>query len=397
MSNIPTHNTPRIIYNPPMTTTTHLDIDALDAHKHSRGKLEIKPKMPIETTQQLAMAYTPGVGYVAKHIADHPNEVNEYTSRGNMVAVISDGSAVLGLGNIGPMAALPVMEGKCLLFKQFANIDAIPIILSSQDPEDIIQAVLMIAPTFGGINLEDIAAPKCFYIEEQLQQLLKIPVIHDDQWGAAIATLAGIINALKVVHKHIDEARVVINGAGAAGTAIAKLLKARGFNHIIMCDSKGIVYQGRPSNNAEKELLATLTNTTVKGSFAEALKGADICIGVSKPGAIVREHIFSMATDPIIFALANPTPEIMPDQAKEAGARVVATGRSDLPNQINNALVFPGLFRGALDTRATAITVEQCIKAAEHIAHVIEEPTKDCIIPSVFDKKVRHAVASVFM
>ena len=367
---------------------------SIKAHKEFRGKIEISSKMPLETKYDLSIAYTPGVAAPCMEIARDEKMAYEYTSKGNTIAVISDGSAVLGLGNIGAPASMPVMEGKCVLFKKFANVDAIPIILDTQDTEEIIRTVKMIAPSFGGINLEDIAAPQCFEIEDRLKKECNIPVMHDDQHGTAIVTLAGLINANRVTGRQMKDLSVVINGAGAAGIAIIKLLQYLGVQNVIMVDSKGIIYEGRDGLNPIKEQMAKITNRMLrKGSLADAMAGSDVFIGVSAPGVLTKEMVLSMKKDPIIFAMANPIPEIMPDEAREAGARFIATGRSDFPNQINNVLAFPGLFRGALDCRAKNFTRGMYVAAAQAIADSIENPSEDLIIPSPFQKDVPFKVA----
>lgn len=367
---------------------------SIEAHKKARGKISVESKLPLETKDDLSIAYTPGVAEPCKEIAENSEKAYDYTAKGNLVAVVSDGSAVLGLGNIGPEAALPVMEGKAVLFKKFANVDAMPIVLSTQDTEEIITAVKAIAPTFGGINLEDISAPRCFEIEKRLKEELSIPVFHDDQHGTAIVTLAGMINACRLTDRKLEDLTVVINGAGAAGVAIVKLLFAAGVKEVMMCDSKGIIYEGRDNLNTEKQEMAKLTNFSQrKGSLEDAVKEADVFIGVSAPGVLTKEMVRTMADDPIIFAMANPTPEIMPDEAKEAGAYIIATGRSDFPNQINNVLAFPGLFRGALDARVSNLTTNMFIKVAESIADCVDELSIDQIIPSPFDAHVPEKVA----
>lgn len=367
---------------------------ALIAHKNSKGKIEIKSKMPLETADDLSIAYTPGVAEPCNVIAKDKAAAYDYTSKGNLIAVVSDGSAVLGLGNIGPEAALPVMEGKCVLFKKFGGVDAVPIVLSTQNVEEIITAVKMIAPTFGGINLEDISAPRCFEIESRLKRECPVPIMHDDQHGTAIVTLAGMINAMRVIKKELKDVRVVINGAGSAGVAIAKLLLHAGLEDVIMCDRKGTIYEGRDGLNPVKEEMAKLTNKSfLKGSLAEALVKADVFIGVSSPGVLTEEMIQSMHRDPIIFAMANPVPEIMPEEAKEAGARIIATGRSDYPNQINNVLAFPGLFRGILDARGKYFTRSMFVAAAHAIADSVANPSEDEIIPSAFASGVTERVA----
>jgi len=364
---------------------------ALALHKKLGGKIRIVPAAPIRNRADLSLVYTPGVAAVSSYVAKNPKEARAYTMKGRSVAVISDGSAVLGLGNIGALGALPVMEGKCAIFKTFADVDAVPLVLDTQDTEKIIEAVLAVAPAFGGINLEDIAAPKCFEIERRVSEALDIPVMHDDQHGTAIVVLAGMINALKVVGKKLDTARFVILGAGAAGTATAKLLHVAGAKNIIVLDSKGIVNRGRPE--AHKRLLATYNTKGVTGGLREALKGADVLLGVSGPNLVKADDIRLMAKKAIVFAMANPTPEIMPDEAKRGGAMVVGTGRSDYPNQINNSLAFPGVFRGALDHRVTKITDAMKLKAARAIAALVARPTADRVIPDMFDKRAPLAVA----
>jgi len=358
---------------------------------HRGGKISVHSKIALGTQGDLAMAYTPGVGRVCKAIAAEPEKVYALTIKGNTVAIVTDGSAVLGLGNLGPEAAMPVMEGKAMLFKEFAGLDAFPICLATQDTEEIIQAVKHIAPVFGGVNLEDISAPRCFEIEARLRQELDIPVFHDDQNGTAIVTLAALINALKLLKKELAEVKVVLNGAGAAGIAIAKLLKKAGANHIALCDSKGIVSKARTDLTAEKQELAV----ELSGTLADAMKGADVFLGVSAPGVLTPEMVRSMATDPVVFAMANPIPEIQPELVKNDVA-VMATGRSDYANQINNVLAFPGVFRGAIDCRASEITPNMCLEAAYAIASLINpaELTKEYVIPSVFDKRVATVVAA---
>ena len=366
---------------------------ALALHKKLGGKIRIMPATPVRNRADLSLVYTPGVAAVSSYVAKNKKEAREYTIKGRMVAVISDGSAVLGLGNIGALGALPVMEGKCALFKTFAGVDAFPIVLDTQDTEKIIEAVLAIAPAFGGINLEDIGAPKCFEIERRISDALDIPVMHDDQHGTAVVVLAGMINALKVVGKKIATAKFVILGAGAAGTATAKLLHVAGAKNIVVLDSKGIVDAGRPEPH--KRLLATFNTKGVKGGLREALTGADVLLGVSGPNLVKADDIRLMAKKAIVFAMANPTPEIMPDEAKRGGAVVVGTGRSDFPNQINNSLAFPGIFRGALDHRVTKITDEMKVKAARAIAALVRKPTANRVIPDMFDKRAPIAVAKV--
>ena len=370
--------------------------ESLKLHEKTKGKIEVISKIKVETREDLSLAYTPGVAEPCRKIHDNEEDGYKYTSKGNIVAVITDGSAVLGLGNIGPKAALPVREGKSILFKEFANVDAFPICVDSQSVEDIVKTAKLIAPGFGGINLEDIAAPRCFEVEEQLIKELDIPVFHDDQHGTAIVVLAGLINALKIVNKKIEDLKVVINGAGAAGTAISNLLIAEGAKNVIVCDRTGILYKGREKMNEAKNSLAEVTNPeNAKGSLADALAGADVFIGVSSADVVKPEMVSSMGKDPIILAMANPSPEIMPDIAKEAGARVIGTGRSDFPNQINNVLVFPGLFRGALDVRAKEINLEMKLAAAHAIADYIdkEDLNEENIIPSALDKNVAKSVA----
>ncbi len=368
--------------------------DALKYHADLRGKIEVISRAKIETREDLALAYTPGVAEPCKEIAIHPEKVYDYTRKGNMVAVITDGSAVLGLGNIGPEAGLPVMEGKSVLFKEFAGVDAFPIAVKTQDVDEFVRTVELISPMFGGINLEDISAPRCFEIERKLRERLDIPVFHDDQHGTAIVVLAGLLNAVPLAEKNLIDVRIVINGAGAAGTAIAELLFAAGAKNIIVVDSLGIISLKRSDLNDEKKHLAAFTNSEQKeGSLADALVQADVFIGVSKPGLLTGDMIKTMNEKPIIFAMANPTPEIFPDEAKEAGAFIVATGRSDFANQVNNVLAFPGIFRGLLDARIKVVTDAMCIAAAHAIAGVVTDPNTDNILPSPFDKNVSRAVA----
>lgn len=369
---------------------------SLDLHRVHGGKIEVVPKVPLENKQDLSLAYTPGVAEASREIGRDVNKVYEYTVKKNMVAVVSDGSAILGLGNLGAHAAIPVMEGKAALFKKFANVDAFPICVNTQDTEEIIKLVKNIAPVFGGVNLEDIAAPRCFEIERRLRAELPIPVMHDDQHGTATVVLAGLINSLKLAGKSKDSVRIVMSGAGAAGTAIINLLIAYGFKDFVVCDSQGAVYDGREGMNAEKQELAKRTNPNkLQGSLAEVLIGADIFVGVSKPGVLTPEMIKTMAEKPIIFALANPVPEIMPDIAKEAGAFVVATGRSDFPNQINNSLAFPGIFRGALDNRIKQFTEKMFIDAAEALASYVKNPTIDQVLPGAFELGVVDVIKAV--
>ena len=369
---------------------------ALKMHEEWNGKLETTAKAHVDTREDLAIAYTPGVAEPCKVIAEDPEAAYKYTIKANTVAVVSDGSAVLGLGNIGALAAMPVMEGKAVLFKEFGGVNAVPICLDTQDTEEIIRTVVNIAPAFGGINLEDISAPRCFEIETRLKELLNIPVFHDDQHGTAIVVLAGIINALKVTGKKKEDCRVVINGAGSAGIAIAKLLLTYGFSHIILCDSKGIISRSADNLTPVKEEIAQVTNPEdLKGTLADALKGADIFVGVSAPGVVTEEMVASMNQDAILFALSNPVPEIMPDLAKAAGAKVVGTGRSDFPNQINNVVAFPGIFKGALEGRASQITEEMKLAAAEAIAGLVsdDELNEDNILPQPFDPRVADTVS----
>ena len=365
-------------------------------HEKWNGKLETVSKTPVKTREDLAIAYTPGVAEPCKVIAKDKEAAYKYTMKANTVAVVSDGSAVLGLGNIGPYAAMPVMEGKAVLFKEFGNVNAVPICLDTQDTEEIIKTVTYLAPGFGGINLEDISAPRCFEIEERLKEILDIPVFHDDQHGTAIVVLAGVINALKVVGKKKEDCRVVVNGAGSAGVAITKLLLTYGFPNIIMCDKVGIVSKDTEGLNWMQKKMTEVTNLNNEtGSLADALKGADIFIGVSAPNIVTPEMVASMNRDSILFAMANPVPEIMPDVAKAAGARVVGTGRSDFPNQVNNVVAFPGIFKGALEGRATQITEEMKLAAAEAIAGLVpaDKLSDDNIMPEAFDPQVAEVVA----
>ena len=369
---------------------------ALELHEKLQGKLETVSKTPVRTREDLALVYTPGVAEPCKVIAKDPAAAYTYTMKANTVAVVSDGSAVLGLGNIGPKAAMPVMEGKAVLFKEFGGVNAVPICLDTQDTEEIIKAVTWLAPAFGGINLEDISAPRCFEIEERLKETLDIPVFHDDQHGTAIVVLAGIINALKVVGKKKEDCRVVVNGAGSAGVAITRLLMTYGFSNIIMCDKSGILCDGAEGLNWMQEKMVKRTNLAHEtGSLADALKGADIFVGVSAPGIVTEEMVASMNSDAILFAMANPVPEIMPDLAKKAGARVVGTGRSDFPNQVNNVVAFPGIFRGALEGHAKQITDKMKLAAANAIAALVsdEELNEDNIMPEAFDPRVADVVA----
>lgn len=371
---------------------------AIALHKKLGGKIRIQPTAPVKNRSDLALVYTPGVAAVSSLVAQDPKKAREHTIKGKMVAVVSDGSAVLGLGNIGPLGALPVMEGKAALFKTFAGVDAFPIVLDTQDTDAIVETVLRIAPGFGGINLEDIAAPKCFEIERRIAEALDIPVMHDDQHGTAIVVLAGLINAAKVVKKDLNECVAVVSGVGAAGVATIKLLKLYAPKiRIIAVDSVGIISKDRKDLNPIKQMLLAegIIHGEDGGNLSAALMGSDIFLGVSKPGVITKDMVKSMAKNPIIFAMANPIPEIMPDEAKRGGAAVIATGRSDFPNQVNNSLAFPGIFRGALDNKITKITEEIKLKAAKAIASLIKKPVADKILPDMFDKRVAKAVAKV--
>ena len=369
---------------------------ALKMHEEWNGKIETTAKAHVNSREDLAIAYTPGVAEPCKVIAQNPEAAYKYTMKANTVAVVSDGSAVLGLGNIGALAAMPVMEGKAVLFKEFGGVNAVPICLDTQDTEEIIKSVVNIAPAFGGINLEDISAPRCFEIETRLKELLNIPVFHDDQHGTAIVVLAGIINALKVTGKKKEDCRVVVNGAGSAGVAITKLLLTYGFPHITMCDINGIISKNSPNLNWMQQQMTEVTNLEERtGTLADALKGADIFVGVSAPNIVSKEMVASMNKDAILFAMANPVPEIMPDLAKEAGAKVVGTGRSDFPNQVNNVVAFPGIFKGALEGRATQITEEMKLAAANAIAGLVpeEELDENNILPEAFDPRVADTVS----
>jgi len=368
---------------------------ALETHKALRGKIALALKDTLDSREKLSTYYTPGVGAVSSYVAKHPEEAREYTWLNNVVAVISDGSAVLGLGDIGPYGALPVMEGKCMLFKHFGGLDAVPIVLDVHSADEIVAAVKAIAPSFGGINLEDIAAPTCFEVEERLKAELKIPVMHDDQHGTAVVVLAGLINAMKVTGRNLQDAKIVVAGAGAAGTAIIKLLHTYANPRIFAVDSKGILSANRNNLSDDKKHLLRLSNLQgIDGSLEDALKGADVFIGVSKAGLLTSAMVKTMALDPIIFALANPIPEILPDDAKKGGAAVVATGRSDFPNQVNNALAFPGIFRGALDNRVAAITDQHKIAAAKAIAGLVSQPDPLLIVPSVLDPRLVETIAA---
>lgn len=369
---------------------------ALKMHEEWNGKIETTAKAHVNSREDLAIAYTPGVAEPCKVIAQDPEAAYKYTMKANTVAVVSDGSAVLGLGNIGALAAMPVMEGKAVLFKEFGGVNAVPICLDTQDTEEIIKSVVNIAPAFGGINLEDISAPRCFEIETRLKELLNIPVFHDDQHGTAIVVLAGIINALKVTGKKKEDCRVVVNGAGSAGVAITKLLLTYGFPHITMCDINGIISKNSPNLNWMQQQMTEVTNLEERtGTLADALKGADIFVGVSAPNIVSKEMVASMNKDAILFAMANPVPEIMPDLAKEAGAKVVGTGRSDFPNQVNNVVAFPGIFKGVLEGRATQITEEMKLAAANAIAGLVpeEELNENNILPEAFDPRVADTVS----
>ena len=371
---------------------------ALEQHKKLRGKISVSLKDKFDTPEKLSTYYTPGVAAVSSYVAENPSQARDYTWLNNSVAVISDGSAVLGLGNIGPYGALPVMEGKAMLFKHFAKIDAVPIIIDVHSADDIVTTVKAIAPSFGGINLEDIAAPICFEVEERLKKELKIPVFHDDQHGTAVVVLAGLINSMKITGRNLKDCKIVCVGAGAAGTAVMKLIHLYAKPEILVVDSKGIISPSRTDLNSEKKKLLKFTNKKDKnGTLADAMKGADIFIGVSAPGLVTAEMVKTMAKDPIIFAMANPTPEIMPDIAKKAGVAIMATGRSDFPNQVNNALAFPGIFRGALDNQVKQITDEHKIAAAEAIANLVKDPTPEFIIPSVLDKRLVPAISKVII
>ena len=370
--------------------------ESLKLHEQWKGKIEVITRAPLETRDDLSLAYTPGVAQPCLEIQKDVNKSYDLTRRSNLVAVITDGTAVLGLGDIGPEAGMPVMEGKCALFKAFGDVDAIPLCVRSKEVDDIVKTVSLIAGSFGGVNLEDISAPRCFEIERRLKEICDIPIFHDDQHGTAVVTLAAMMNALKLTGKKIDEIRVVTSGAGAAGIAIIKLLIAMGLNDVVLCDRKGAIYKGRDGLNKEKEEMAEITNKQMrKGTLEEVIKGADVFIGVSAPGCVTPEMVKSMAPAPIIFAMANPTPEIMPDLARESGAAVVGTGRSDFPNQINNVLAFPGIFRGALDVRASDINDEMKIAAAKAIADFVkdDELTAEYIIPSALNRDVAAAVA----
>ncbi len=369
---------------------------SLQLHEQWAGKMDTVPKCSVETREDLSLAYTPGVAEPCRKIADNPEDVYKYTQKGNTIAVVSDGSAVLGLGNIGAAAAMPVMEGKAVLFKSFGNVNAVPICLDTQDTDEIVDTVIRIAPAFGGINLEDISAPRCFEIEQRLNDSLDIPIFHDDQHGTAIVVLAGIINALRITGKKKEECRIVVNGAGSAGVAITKLLLSYGFKYITMLNSKGIIHKDAERLNWMQKEMTKVTNLENKtGGLTEAMAGADIFIGVSAPNIVTQDMVRSMNTDPILFALANPVPEIMPDEAKAAGARIVGTGRSDFPNQVNNVVAFPGIFKGALEGRASIITEKMKLAAAVALAGLVsdEELNEDFIMPEAFDPRVADVVS----
>ncbi len=381
-----------------MSNLDEIKKNALELHFKLKGKIEVVSKVKVESAADLSVVYTPGVGAVSSYLAEHKDQAKDYTIKSNMVAVISDGSAVLGLGGVGPEAALPVMEGKCMLFKEFGGVNAFPLVLDTQDTEEIIKTIKNVAPTFGGINLEDISAPRCFEIEERLQEMLDIPVFHDDQHGTAIVVLAGLTNAFKVVNKKMEDSKIVIIGAGAAGNAITKLLLHVGLANILVVDTQGIISKNRQDLDKYKQEIAERTNPdNISGGVKAALTGADAVIGVSKAGLLKNEDIKLMAEKAIVFGLANPVPEIIPDLAKEAGAFVVATGRSDYPNQINNCLGFPGVFKGALEHGVKKVTIEMKVKAAKNISALIENPTAENIIPSVFDSRVVEAVSSAII
>jgi malate dehydrogenase (oxaloacetate-decarboxylating) len=369
---------------------------ALEKHKQLRGKIGLQLKDDLDSPDKLSTYYTPGVAAVSSHVAEHPEQTRDYTWTSNNVAVISDGSSVLGLGDIGPEGALPVMEGKAMLFKHFADIDAIPLVLNVHTADEIVNTVQALAPSFGGINLEDIAAPLCFEVEDRLKEALDIPVFHDDQHGTAIVVLAGLINAMKITGRKLEDAKIVVVGAGAAGTAIIKLLHEYAKPRIFAVDSKGVISKNRTDLNKEKQALLQYTNLSgIDGSLEDIVEGCDVFIGVSKAGMLTAEMVSTMDKDPIIFAMANPTPEIMPEEAHKAGVAIMATGRSDFPNQVNNAIAFPGIFRGALDNKVRHITEKHKIAAAEAIASLVDDPTPDMIIPSVLDERLVPAIAKV--
>lgn len=371
--------------------------ESLKYHEQQKGKIEVISRVEVKDSKDLSLAYTPGVAQPCLEIQKDPDKAYMYTRRWNTIAVVSDGTAVLGLGDIGPLGSLPVMEGKAVLFKTFGDVDAFPIILNTKDPDEIVNIVSKISLSFGGINLEDISAPRCFEIEQKLKKLVDIPVFHDDQHGTAVVVLSGLINALKIVDKKLEDLKIVMSGAGAAGVAITKLLLSSGVKNIIMCDRKGALYKGMEHRDASKDAIAQITNPEgLRGPLSEVIKGADVFIGVSGPGLVTKEMVASMNKDSIIFAMANPTPEIFPDEAKAAGARVIGTGRSDFPNQVNNVLAFPGIFRGALDVRASEINEEMKIAAAYAIADSVSEDelNEDYIIPKAFNKEVQKKVAN---
>jgi malate dehydrogenase (oxaloacetate-decarboxylating) len=370
--------------------------ESLKFHEEKRGKIEVVSRVEVNSVQSMSLAYTPGVAQPCLEIQKDPNKAYIYTRKWNTVAIISDGTAVLGLGDIGPLASLPVMEGKAVLFKTFGDVDAIPILVDTKDTEEIVNTILAIAPTFGGINLEDISAPRCFEIEKKLKEKLNIPVFHDDQHGTAIVVLAALLNAMKIVKKPIHTLKVIINGSGAAGNSIAKLLMSSGISNVIMCDRKGALYRGMEARDAEKQAMAEVTNPyNAKGTLPEVIVGADVFIGVSAGGVLTKEMVQTMGKDAVVFAMANPTPEIFPEEARAGGARIIGTGRSDYPNQINNVLAFPGIFRGALDVRASEINEEMKVAAAYAIANSISEAdlTDEYIMPRAFDKNVQMQVA----
>ncbi len=380
-----------------MDKRDELNEKTLTLHRKYPGKISVQSTVPLENREDLSLAYTPGVGHVSSIIGKDKERVREYTIKANSVAIVSDGSAILGLGNLGPEAALPVMEGKAVLFKEFGGIDAFPICLATQDTDEIVKTVENIAPVFGGINLEDISAPRCFEIEERLKGKLDIPVMHDDQHGTAVVVLAGLLNTLRVRGMNKESVKIVISGAGAAGIAVTKLLLQYGFEHIVVLDSKGIIHEGRSDLGPYKGEIAHATHSQKEGGLTEALPGADVFIGVSKGGILTRDMVTSMNQSPVIFALANPVPEIMPEEASAGGAGVIATGRSDFPNQVNNVLAFPGIFRGALDHRVRDITDAMLIRAAEALATTIPDPQSDLILPNVFEEGIAERIAKAII